>query len=202
MKEGIPHDLRRQKKLDFLLQNEKNNESFAEITITNFTKNNDVIPDNIKQILKLGIKNPMGGIANKMQILHKSESLFSHWLDYAQKSDLNSFRIAEVRSLLTLEMQKLHKCNTPNSDCKDLKQFLDQNKHILFVEIDKSKNLALLNLDDYVHKLIRVFSPDKFVKLSNNPLQVDIKNFQKLISKLKPYISLANFRLITPYHLI
>ena len=151
----IPHDLRRQKKLDFLLKNNSKNENYAEITITNFTKNNDIIPDNIKQILNLGIKNPMGGIANKTQILHKSESLFSHWLDYAQKSEINSFKIAEVRSLLTLEMQKLHKCNTPNSDCKDLKQFLNQNKHILFIEIDKSKNLALMNLDDYVHKLIR-----------------------------------------------
>lgn len=116
--------------------------------------------------------------------------------------DIDCFRIAEIRSLLVLEMQKLKNCDTPNSDHKDLRTFLDQNKNLIFLEVDKSKNLALLDIADYMHKLIQIFSPDKFEKLSRNPLGPDLKQFQNTIRKMEPYLSLSNFRLIKPFHSI
>ena len=93
------HDLRRQKKLDFLIQNFKPVD-YAKISVINFTKNKEVIPENIQKIVELGIKNPIGGIGNQTQILHKNELLFSNWLTYAQSRGLNVFKIAEIRSLL------------------------------------------------------------------------------------------------------
>ena len=134
--------------------------------------------------------------------MHKNEILFTHWLEYAQKSNLSTFKIAEIRALLTLEMQKLKNCNTPNLDSKAIRQFLDHNKNVVFVEIDKSKNLALVDLDDYCHKLIQVFNPEKFEKLSRNPCEVDITNFYKLINKMKKFITFDEFRQIKPFHSI
>ena len=99
-------------------------------------------------------------------------------------------------------MLKLKNCNTPNTDSKVLKSFLDQNKDSIFLQIDKSKDLAYLDLHDYIHKLISVFSPDKFEKLSRNPLEPDLKLFQAQIRKMEPFLTLSNFRLIKPYHSI
>ena len=99
-------------------------------------------------------------------------------------------------------MQKMRNCSTPNSDCKDVKNFLDKNKNLIFVEIDKSKNLALMDTCDYIHKLIKVFSPDKFEKLSRNPVETDLAQYFKLIDKIKPFLSLDDFRRIKPYYSI
>ena len=115
---------RRQKKLDFLLKN-VTTENYAKISITNFTKENVVIPEKINRISELGIKHPVGGIGNKNLILHKNENLFSHWLAYAQKLEIDSFKIAKIRSLVELEMQKLNNCNTPNTNGKDVKKILN-----------------------------------------------------------------------------
>ena len=79
---------------------------YAKISIVNFTKDKVQIPEKIEKCLELGLKNPIGGIADKTLILHKNELLFTNWLHYAQTSGLDSFKIAEIRSLLTLEMQK------------------------------------------------------------------------------------------------
>ena len=84
------NDSRRSTKLDLLLKN-KNPENYAKISITNFTKNNQIIPENIKTILELEISNPIGGIPDKTQILHKTETVFSHWLSYAQKLEITPF---------------------------------------------------------------------------------------------------------------
>ena len=153
-------------------------------------------------MLELGIRHPKGGISDKTLILHKNEILFTHWLNFAQKNRLSNFKIAEIRALLTLEMQKLKSCSTPNSDCKEMKLFLNSNKNVFFVEIDESKNIGLIDLDDYCHKLISVFSPDKFLKLSRNPCEVDVKLFFKLINKIQPFLSIDYFRIIKPYHSI
>ena len=90
-------------------------------------------------------------------------------------------------------MQKLKNCSTPNSDCKEMKMFLNSNKNLVFVEIDKSKNVGLLDLDDYCHKLISVFGTDKFEKLSRNPCEVDIEKIFKLIIKCTLFQPLTIF---------
>ena len=97
-----------------------------------------------------------------------------------------------------MELKKLEKCITPNNYAQDLKHFLDTNKHLIFLQIDKTKDLALLDIVDYSFKLNSIFSPDKFTKLSKNPLQNDLLNYRALIYQLKPYLSLTDQRLITP----
>ena len=79
--------------------------------------------------MELGIKNPIGGIGNKNQILHKTEIVFSEWLAHAQQIGLEPFKISEIRSLTVLQMQRLLKCNTPSTDCRDMKLFLKQNPY-------------------------------------------------------------------------
>ena len=95
-------------------------------------------------------------------------------------------------------MQNLNKCITPSTAAKDLKTYLNQNKEIIILQIDKSKNLGIVDIEDYIFKLNQVFSPDKFEKLSKNPLQSDILKFHKVIYKLKPYLSISDNYLIQP----
>ena len=175
---------------------------YAKISVINYTKDKVQIPLKIEKIMNLGLKNAICGIADKTLILHKNEILFTNWLNHAQTSGLDPFKIAEIRSLLTIEMQKMKNCFTPNSDCKEVKNFLDSNKNLLFVEIDKSKNLALMDISDYIHKLIKVFSPDKFLKLSRDPVETDLTQYYKLIKKIEPFLSIDDFRRIKAYHSI
>jgi hypothetical protein len=95
----------------------------AEINIINLTKNNKTIPSHIKKILSLGIKNPIGGRAHKNNILNKIEAFYTSWLKYAHKLQIDIFKIAEFRSLIFLETQKLNKCTTSTNDAKKLKFF-------------------------------------------------------------------------------
>ena len=79
---------------------------YAKILVINYTKDNVQIPPKIEKIMELGLKNAISGIADKTLILHKNEILFTNWLNHAQTSGLDPLKIAEIRSLLTLEMQK------------------------------------------------------------------------------------------------
>ena len=77
------NDKRRDRKLDLLLKNVIN-EDHAKVSIINFTRNKIKIPEKIEVILELGLRNPIGGVGDKTQILHKNENLFSNWLSFAQ----------------------------------------------------------------------------------------------------------------------
>ena len=190
--------MRREKKFKLLIQNSNEVPKSAEINIINFTKNNKKIPENIKKVLSLGLKNAIGGTPFKNDILNHTDALYTKWLKYAHDLKIDYFRIAEVRSLIFLEMQNLNKCITPSTAAKDLKTYLNQNKEIIILQIDKSKNLGIVDIEDYIFKLNQVFSPDKFEKLSKNPLQSDILKFHKVIYKLKPYLSISDNYLIQP----
>ena len=95
-------------------------------------------------------------------------------------------------------MQNLNKCITPSTAARDLKTFLNQNIQIIILQVDKSKDLGILDIEDYIFKLNQIFSPDKFEKLSKNPLQSNILKFHKGIFKLKLYLSKSDNDLIQP----
>ena len=90
-------------------------EKTSEIKLINFTKNNEIIPANITNILSLGISNPIGGRPLKNNILTKIEAFFTDWLIYADKLKIDSFKKSEIRSLICLELKKLEKCISPNN---------------------------------------------------------------------------------------
>ena len=190
--------------MDLLINdsNRENNVQKAEINVINFTKNNKNIPLKIKKIVSLGIKNPIGGRAIKNNILNKIEAFYTDWLKHAHEVKVDCFKIAEIHSLIYLQMQKLNKCTTPTNAAKELTTYLDNNKDIIIIQIDKSKDLAILSIEDYSFKLNSIFSPDKFQKLSLNPLQSDLLKYRAVIHKLKPFISLNDHRSLTPYESI
>ena len=192
------NDFLRNRKLKLLLNNSELSNKPSEIKIINFTKTNKIIPENVLKILSFGMKNPIGGISFKNDILNHVERMFTHWLKYADTLKLDCFCRSEIRSLICVEVQKLNKCTTPTSSARELKQFIQNDKSIIFVPIDKSKDLAVLDVEDYTFKLNSIFSPDKFEKLSLNPLQSDLLLFRKVIYKLKPYLSISDYHLIEP----
>ena len=118
------NDFRRNRKLKLLLNNSELSNKPSEIKIINFTKTNKIIPENVSKILSFGMKNPIGGILFKTDILNHVERMFTHWLKYADTFKLDYFRRSEIRSLICVEVQKLNKCTTPTSSARELKTII------------------------------------------------------------------------------
>jgi hypothetical protein len=82
----------------------------------------------------------------------------------------------------------------------DIKTFLKKNSDILLCKIDKSKNVSFLDKIEYIKKLDSEFDTLFYEKLTKNSLLDNIKNFNKLIFTMKPYISYRYFYKIKPKH--
>ena len=85
---------------------------------------------------------------------------------------IDSFKKSEIRSLRCLELKKREKCISLNNYAKDLKQFLDSNKQLIFLPIDKSKDLALRDIVDYSFKLNSIL------------YRINLLNYQTIRSKV------------------
>ena len=59
-------------------------------------------------------------------------------------------------------MQNPNKCITPSTAAGDLKTFLNQSRQIIIFQVDKSKDLDILDIEDNIFKLNQISSPDKF----------------------------------------
>jgi len=56
--------------------------------------------------------------------------------------------------------------------------------------VDKTKNLAYVKMEDYLTKLDKLFSPDKFQKIKKqNPIQNGLREYRKLIQTLAPVLT-------------
>ena len=168
-----------------LLHRTKPLKTYAKICITNFSKVQ--IPTEIEQILSLGLHAPIGGVARKNGLLSKFEGFFKIWLEYAHKIGLDPLQLNDVRSQLHMEFRKLSNCSTDTANVKTLRNFLEMHPDIIICPTDKTKNLAIFDLDDYILKLKNVFTPDKFVPLPRNPIKSDLTKFRALAFELEPY---------------
>ena len=97
-----------------------------------------------------------------------------------------------------MEFRKLSNCSTDTANVKTLRNFLEMHPDIIICPTDKTKNLAIFDLDDYILKLTNVFTPDKFVPLPRNPIKSDLTKFRALAYELEPYLAHADTLLISP----
>ena len=196
-KNNTQADKMRARKLKYLLT--KNNyplSSSAEISIENFT--NIEIPSEISDLLKHGLANPIGGHMKSSQILSKFEIFFDNWISYAKKNNFDIFTINKVKSLLFLSFDEFKNCTMSNNSRKTLIKFLCDHPENLFLNVDKTKNLAYVRMEDYLTKFDEIFSPDKFQKIKKNPIQKNLREYRKLIQTLAPFLTKSDQFLLTP----
>ena len=179
------NDLKRAQKLENLRF--KKNPNYETIKILNFSEVN--IPQNIIKILQYGTEKPVGGTPNSFQLMKEMEKLLKVWTKYARECGVSPMEIFTLKGDLIHSFKLLTKCFPGNNDAKVLKEFLNQNSDIVLVKADKTKSLVFMNSVDYVHKLTEQFPSDKYIKLEKDPLNADLKSYQKLIRKMGPYLS-------------
>ena len=121
--------------------NTVNDKNFATVQIINYTS--ITIPPEITKILQFGLDSAIGGSSRKDHILSKFEGMFQQWAKFAHNQGLDILKISEIRSLLFSEFLKFSNCSTPNSDREILRNFLNQHENIVFMPVDKSKNMCL-----------------------------------------------------------
>ena len=193
------NDTKRSKKLE-KLKNEKiknpNFEDYAKVEILNSSNKN--IPDDILHILELGPDSAIGGVPKKTTILSEFELFFSTWSKYAAEIGLDLIKITEIKSLLFLEFLNFTKCTSDTKNVKRLRLFLKNNPDLIICLVDKSKNLAIFDRNDYLEKLDEIYDPQKFEKLPRNPLKTDLTQFKSLISEFSDFLSKSDKRLLDP----
>jgi hypothetical protein len=189
-------DQKRSKKLNRLIEIKKLTQiETPTVTIINHTQ--ICLPENIKKILSQGLTNPIGGFTNKKSIFTKFEMFFKEWRQHAENVNMNCFDINRVKSELYLTFEKFSNCSTQNNSYI-LKKFLDDRPFIIITPSDKSKNVTVFYLSDYMKKLDETFNADKFKKLRYNPINVDLKKYRAEANKMKPHISVKDERRIMP----
>jgi len=152
----------------------------------------------ISDLLKHGLANPIGGHMKSSQILSKFEIFFDNWISYAKKNNFDIFTINKVKSLLFLSFDEFKNCTMSNNSRKTLIKFLCDHPENLFLNVDKTKNLAYVRMEDYLTKFDEIFSPDKFQKIKKNPIQKNLREYRKLIQTLAPFLTKSDQFLLTP----
>ena len=175
---------------------EKSKIEHEKIQIRNFS--NKEIPQEIIEILSLGLDHPVGGIPRKNTILNQFELFFSQWSEYAHNNEIDLIKVTEIKSLLFLEFLKFCNCSSDMTNITKLKNFIKNNDDIIFCVIDKSKDIAIYNKNDYIKKLDDIYDPKNFEKIPNNPLKSDLRDLKSLISEISIVLTKSDNWLICP----
>ena len=109
----------------------------------------------------------------------------------------------EVQAELYKNFADLTKCSTNNKEIEDLIEFFKNNENLLLAESDKSKDVVCLSREQYLEKLEAVFGNEsKFLRLKENPLKTDLRQFRKLLKELKPFIDNDQYFRMLPHNAI
>merc|ERR1712048_1263864 len=99
------------------------------------------------------------------------ENLYRHWENFAQLQRLSPYQILDCKAKLLVEYGNLIKCHTDDKNVKLLKDFFNKNNDIILTEVDKTKDLEVLDKKDYEKKLNDMFGDTNyFRKLDRNPV--------------------------------
>ena len=166
--------------------------------ITIHNSSSVTVPSEISEILNHGSNLATGGRPNTFKILSCIESLLKSWTEFAESKNIPALTMNEVKSKLNLEMHNLRKCHSSSKSQKTLTNFLDANPTLRILQVDKSKDLIIMDQSEYLKKLKTQLPPSKFDKIPRNPLYSDLSRCGRFLRKLKPYISKSTLHSIRP----
>ena len=189
------NDKKRENKFKKLNLN-KSGPDLEKIKIHNFT--NIVIPGYIIDILQYGADNGIGGVQNNIKLLREVEKLVEKWTKYARSIKIDPIVIFETKNSITNLFRPFRNCRVSDNKGKILSKYLNNNEDLCLIKCDKSKDLVFLYKKDYLSKLGNELSPDKYERLSKDPLCKDLKDFKKLLSTLEPYVDKMTLYKIRP----
>ena len=169
------------------LESLSNNVKGLQRDVLNFT--DCVLPNKVKKILSKG---PSGGSPRMTTLMVNFERLLKHWTEYAKSIKVDPFRLWTYKTKISGFVEKFSKCWEKN-DFKQVSNFFDQNPNLKCVKVDKTSAFAVIYSDEYNEKLEKEFKSNQFVKLKNDPLDTDLRNFSSLLIKLKPYVSTKTY---------
>ena len=189
------NDQKRDQKL-FKLKKLKN---FNPATIKIFNESKKTLPPQVEKALSLGLDIGVGGHPDRIKIMREMENLYRHWESFAQLQRLSPYQILDCKAKLLVEYGNLIKCHTDDKNVKLLKDFFNKNNDIILTEVDKTKDLEVLDKKDYEKKLNDMFGDTNyFKKLDRNPVSDDFKSLKNITNNLKTYISRKTYNLIRP----
>jgi len=190
----LVRDNRREHTLNRLIKSQK----IEPATISIINQTDIIIPPDVSDILKFGLKNNIGGRTKPLTLLSKFDGMFEHWTKYARSENLSELQILNVRARCFVIYDEMCKCSTNTAYTKRVNKFLDLNDLIL-APVDKSKNICVLTKQDYEQKIKNVFSDTKkFCPTDSESISKNPQNIRSLIRQLEPYISKNDFYKILP----
>jgi hypothetical protein len=185
----------RNKKLAQLISS--NDPYYIKTKIINMT---DVsLPTDVESLLELGPNNPIGGYVRHQgsETYLGLDSLFKKVKYVARKNGINELNIESLRCKITLTGQELSFCNTKDARVEKFLKFKNEHPNLIFLKCDKSKNICLLYLKDYLSKMHDLFQNESdFLKIQNFNLTKTMGNF-KLLLKNTINKSLRNISQLT-----
>ena len=129
---------------------------------------------------------------------HNAHSCHSEWSKYDVLKGLDQYEINEIRAEIYTSFTEFSNFASDTSKSERLRKFSKLHENIIICTIDKSKNICIFALTDYISKFNEVFDPLKLKKLTKNQLEANLRKYRKIALKLNPYLSIADRTLIQP----
>jgi len=191
-------DRRRDQK--FVNLNAHNFSSLPTVDVINYS--DTPIPSHITNILKSGVSRVVGGAPSDTKLFPSFEYLINSWLKFIKVYQVPFMTQKRTIAEVNYYLHQLRQCYTVNKDISTLKNFLQTNKQIKLIKIDKSKHLAFIKSEDYYSKLNAEFPRTKFIRLESDPTSKDITEYHKMINLFSSEISHSTKKQIDCNHKI
>ena len=110
------------------------------------------------------------------------ENLFNTFQNYGRENKINEKILEEVHAHTILTGLDLEKSYTSDPRAHKLVKFLNENKNLVLLNVDKSPSVCFIERTDYHKKLKTVFDDDRnFEKIIKLNLEGELKSYNKLL---------------------
>ena len=113
------------------------------------------------------------------------QKIFLEFQDYCRSNDIGEETIENLRCHGILIAQDLEKTYTFDKriHVATFNKFMKDNSELVFLNVDKSIDIAILTKQDYHKKLSLLFDEnDNFEKIPNYNMKLDLESFSKMLT--------------------
>ena len=175
------YDKKRNEKLKKL----ENSKPHEPIRVEILNKTEIVIPNDVHDIISLGLRFNIGGVPRQNHIIKEFKLLIDKILKFSDSSNIQTIDKHRFRSNLFLLFDDINKCRIDNNYAFIIRRFIRENPEIRILQVDKSPNIAIWSKREYHQKMKKFFEEEKFESIPSDPLNTDIQFYQKI---KKPFL--------------
>ena len=170
-------DLNRQNKLNRLIQGRSDNPQYNKSKVHNLSSCE--IPAPILKTLELGHRRAIGGMPSDSSNQLAIGKLFEEFQERARQNGISEIDIQVIRSHCVLAAQTLSHCFTDDPQIKSFLEFQKKHPDIVFIPVDKSEEICILDKNEYFEKLKDLFLNKPEFEKVNLKLDKEIKAYLK-----------------------